>query len=209
MSLEESRRRQYLAAMDIPLWEPRTSHAAPTGTATAAIPADNTPAAPSSEERHRGGAPSVDPSMDWQALQDAVRTCTKCGLHKTRTQTVFGVGNPTASWMFIGEAPGADEDRQGEPFVGRAGQLLTKIIEAIGLRREDVYIANVLKCRPPENRDPTPAEIDACDVWFCRHVEALAPKVVVKIGWSVRYKDETEAMVDPLQSKLGLVEDAK
>jgi DNA polymerase len=115
-------------------------------------------------------------------LETAVRTCTKCALHATRTQTVFGVGSRNARWMFIGEAPGADEDRQGEPFVGRAGQLLTKIIEAIGMRREEVYIANVIKCRPPGNRDPLPGEIEACTPWLVEQVSSIQPRVIVTLG---------------------------
>ncbi|MBI3575258.1 MAG: uracil-DNA glycosylase [Gammaproteobacteria bacterium] len=162
MNLEESRRRQYLAAMDIPLWERRT----PCAVDAAAVPA----------------AASADMGADWQALQGAVRACTKCGLHKTRTQTVFGVGSPAASWMFIGEAPGADEDRQGEPFVGRAGQLLNAMLFAMGLKREEVYIANVLKCRPPGNRDPQPEEVAQCEPHLIRQIELIKPRLIVALG---------------------------
>jgi uracil-DNA glycosylase len=109
--------------------------------------------------------------------------CDRCKLHTLgRKQVVFGVGNPNADLMFVGEAPGADEDEQGEPFVGRAGQLLTKIIEAIGLKREDVYIANVIKCRPPGNRNPEPDEVDRCEPFLFRQVDAIKPKVVVALG---------------------------
>jgi len=109
--------------------------------------------------------------------------CTRCKLHTLgRRQIVFGVGNPDADLMFVGEAPGADEDVQGEPFVGRAGQLLTKIIEAIGLTREDVYIANVIKCRPPQNRNPEPDEVDTCEPFLFRQVDAIKPKVIVALG---------------------------
>jgi uracil-DNA glycosylase len=109
--------------------------------------------------------------------------CDRCKLHKLgRTQVVFGVGNPDADLMFVGEAPGADEDEQGEPFVGRAGQLLTKIIEAIGLRREDVYIANVIKCRPPGNRNPEPDEVERCEPFLFRQIDAIKPKVIVALG---------------------------
>jgi len=104
---------------------------------------------------------SPESVLDWEPLQQRVSACTRCALHATRTQTVFGVGNRHASWMFIGEAPGADEDKQGEPFVGRAGQLLNSMLGALGFNREDVYIANVLKCRPPGNRDPRPEESGA------------------------------------------------
>jgi uracil-DNA glycosylase family 4 len=109
--------------------------------------------------------------------------CSRCKLHTLgRTQVVFGVGNPEADLMFVGEAPGADEDIQGEPFVGRAGQLLTKIIEAIGLRREDVYIANVIKCRPPGNRNPEPDEVAECEPFLFRQVDTVKPKVIVALG---------------------------
>jgi DNA polymerase len=109
--------------------------------------------------------------------------CSRCKLHTLgRRQIVFGVGNPDADLMFVGEAPGADEDVKGEPFVGRAGQLLTKIIEAIGLKREDVYIANVIKCRPPQNRNPEPDEVDTCEPFLFRQIDAIKPKVVVALG---------------------------
>ena len=109
--------------------------------------------------------------------------CSRCKLHTLgRKQVVFGVGNPNADLMFVGEAPGADEDIQGEPFVGRAGQLLTKIIEAIDLRREDVYIANVIKCRPPGNRNPEPDEVEQCEPFLFRQVDIIRPKVIVALG---------------------------
>ena len=109
--------------------------------------------------------------------------CSRCKLHTLgRRQVVFGVGNPDADLMFVGEAPGADEDVQGEPFVGRAGQLLTKIIEAIDLRREDVYIANVIKCRPPQNRNPEPDEVEQCEPFLFRQVDTVKPKVIVALG---------------------------
>jgi uracil-DNA glycosylase len=109
--------------------------------------------------------------------------CRRCKLHKLgRKQVVFGVGNPDADLMFVGEAPGADEDEQGIPFVGRAGQLLTKIIEAIGLTRDDVYIANVIKCRPPQNRNPEQDEVDTCEPFLFRQIDTIKPKVIVALG---------------------------
>ena len=109
--------------------------------------------------------------------------CRRCKLHTLgRRQVVFGVGNPNADLMFVGEAPGADEDIQGEPFVGRAGQLLTKIIEAIGLKRSDVYIANVIKCRPPGNRNPEPDEVERCEPFLFRQIDMVKPKVIVALG---------------------------
>jgi uracil-DNA glycosylase family 4 len=117
------------------------------------------------------------------AVRADIGDCTRCKLHGLgRRQIVFGVGNPNADLMFVGEAPGGDEDVQGIPFVGRAGQLLTKIIEAIELRREDVYIANVIKCRPPQNRNPEPDEVDTCEPFLFRQIEIIKPKVIVALG---------------------------
>ena len=117
------------------------------------------------------------------AIRADIGDCTRCKLHTLgRKQIVFGVGNPEADLMFVGEAPGADEDEQGIPFVGRAGQLLTKIIEAINLRREDVYIANIIKCRPPQNRNPEPDEVAACEPFLFRQVDVIKPKVIVALG---------------------------
>jgi uracil-DNA glycosylase family 4 len=118
-----------------------------------------------------------------EAIREDLGPCTRCKLHALgRKQIVFGVGNPNADLMFVGEAPGADEDIQGEPFVGRAGQLLTKIIEAIGMKREDVYIANVIKCRPPGNRNPEPDEVAQCEPFLFRQIDTIKPKVIVALG---------------------------
>jgi DNA polymerase len=123
---------------------------------------------------------------DPQSLHDEMRAiaiaCDKCRLAKTRTQVVYGVGNPQADLMFIGEAPGRDEDLKGEPFVGRAGQLLTDIIKAMQLTRDDVYIANVIKCRPPENRNPEPDELEECRPFILRQIELIQPRVIVTLG---------------------------
>jgi uracil-DNA glycosylase len=115
-------------------------------------------------------------------LEAIAIVCVKCNLAKTRTQVVYGVGNPNADLMFIGEAPGRDEDEQGKPFVGRAGQLLTDIIKAMKLTRDDVYIANVIKCRPPENRNPEPEELEACRPYIRQQVEIIQPRVIVTLG---------------------------
>jgi uracil-DNA glycosylase family 4 len=128
-----------------------------------------------------------DAGADGAEALDGLRThigdCTRCKLHTMgRRQVVFGVGNPQARLMFVGEAPGADEDRLGEPFVGRAGQLLTRIIEAIDLRREDVYIANVIKCRPPGNRNPEPDEVATCGPFLAAQIDAIRPEVIVALG---------------------------
>ena len=119
---------------------------------------------------------------DWAELEQLVSGCTLCGLQESRTRTVFGVGNHNADWLVIGEAPGADEDRQGEPFVGRAGQLLTEMLFAIGLQREDVFICNILKCRPPGNRNPSPEEVDFCHAWLQRQIELIDPRLILAVG---------------------------
>jgi uracil-DNA glycosylase len=127
----------------------------------------------------------VRASDDLKIIRDDIGDCSRCKLHRLgRRQIVFGVGNPSADLMFVGEAPGADEDIQGIPFVGRAGQLLTKIIEAIGLSRDDVYIANVIKCRPPENRNPEPDEVETCEPFLFRQIDFIQPKVIVALGTS-------------------------
>lgn len=170
------RQRQYLKALGIDVWERRERlaaepatgcHPAPVATPTATIPAIAAP---------------IEPAAGWEALVATVTTCTACGLHAGRTQTVFGVGHRQAQWLFVGEAPGAEEDRQGEPFVGRAGQLLNAMLFAIGLKREEIYIANVLKCRPPNNRDPQGDEVARCEPFLLRQVELLAPKIIVAMG---------------------------
>jgi uracil-DNA glycosylase family 4 len=115
-------------------------------------------------------------------VREELGECTRCKLHRHRTQIVFGVGNPQASLVFVGEAPGADEDAQGEPFVGRAGQLLTKIIQAMGMQREDVYICNIIKCRPPNNRTPESDEILACQPFLVKQLQAIGPKFICALG---------------------------
>jgi DNA polymerase len=163
MSTRDSLRDHYLGVMGVSLWErrglPYQGSAAPTVT-----------------------EPAVAGTSDWQALEQAVRDCTRCSLHTTRTQTVFGVGNRHAEWMVIGEAPGAEEDRQGEPFVGRAGQLLNAMLKAIGLAREQVYIANILKSRPPNNRDPLPEEVAACEPFLQRQIQLIQPRIILAVG---------------------------
>ncbi|MFK5969624.1 MAG: uracil-DNA glycosylase [Candidatus Marithrix sp.] len=121
-------------------------------------------------------------SSDWKSLQKQVIACTSCELHKTRTQTVFGVGNHNADLMLIGEAPGAEEDVQGEPFVGRAGQLLNAMLYAINLTRDDIYIANVVKCRPPENRNPNNNEMASCNNFLHQQISLIKPKLIVAVG---------------------------
>lgn len=117
-----------------------------------------------------------------QQLDEMINQCQKCPLGKTRTKFVFGVGNPSADIVFVGEAPGADEDAQGEPFVGRAGKLLTETLKKIGLQREEVYICNILKCRPPNNRDPLPSEVEKCEPYLLKQLSLIKPKIIVALG---------------------------
>jgi uracil-DNA glycosylase len=152
-----------------PVFEPDWESASP---APASVPAPEPPLAP---------APAAAP-LDWDALAAAVAGCRACELAKTRTKTVFGVGNRQAQLLVIGEAPGADEDRAGEPFVGRAGQLLDRMLAAIGLTRETVYIANILKCRPPNNRNPLPAEVACCQGYLRRQIELIRPRLILSVG---------------------------
>jgi DNA polymerase len=127
-------------------------------------------------------APSTASPTTLQMIRDELGDCTRCKLHDKRTNIVYGVGNPDAPLVFVGEAPGADEDRTGEPFVGAAGQLLTKMIEAMGLGRQDVYICNILKCRPPGNRNPEPDEIEQCEPFLKKQLAAIRPRMIVALG---------------------------
>lgn len=143
------------------------------------------PAADSDVSAEPAPAPSPAtpiPTLDWGALAAAVSTCTLCALHQSRTRTVFGVGTRDADLLIIGEAPGADEDRQGEPFVGRAGKLLNAMLASIGFTREQVFIANILKCRPPNNRDPSAEETAKCSPYLERQIELIAPRAVLAVG---------------------------
>ena len=166
-------RDRYLKEIGIPVWRIR-------GASAVTAPASPEPALAIAEPAAGvGGAPDTDV---WSALQAKVRACTLCGLHRGRTQTVFGVGKRDARLFVIGEAPGADEDRQGEPFVGRAGQLLNAMLRSIGLPRAEVYIANILKCRPPNNRDPDPSESASCTPYLSQQIELVQPRVLLAVG---------------------------
>lgn len=138
------------------------------------------PAAPPAADAAPGRG--VPPGPGWEALEQAVAGCTRCGLCASRRQTVFGTGDRAARLMVVGEAPGAEEDRQGLPFVGRAGQLLNEMLRSVGFAREQVYIANVLKCRPPGNRDPEPAEAEQCLPYLRRQIELVAPQALLCVG---------------------------
>ena len=142
--------------------------------------------------------------MDWNELRQAIQTCTACDLYKTRTQGVVGVGDEKAEWLIIGEAPGADEDAQGEPFVGQAGKLLDAMLAAIGLKRgENVYIANVLKSRPPGNRNPAPEEVAACQPYLERQIQLIQPKLILALGrFAVQSLLNTEEAISRLRGRV-------
>jgi DNA polymerase len=180
----------------LPAWKLREQHqaaAAPQPTPIEAAPVDET-------------QPATSPvmQMDWAELKQAVIACQACSLAQTRTQTVFGVGDENADWLFVGEAPGAEEDRRGEPFVGAAGQLLDNMLAAIKLKRGDnVYIANVLKCRPPQNRDPHGEEVVKCDPFLKRQVELIQPRLIVAMGrFAAQSVLNTDAAISALRGKL-------
>jgi len=167
--MDGERRRQYLEAIGIDLWVARGATGAPP-VATPGTPAQCPPG-------------TAESAALWEALRAEVRACTKCALHATRTQGVLGVGPKRCDWLVIGEAPGAEEDRRGEPFVGAAGQLLDAMLRAIGLdRKTNVYIANVLKSRPPNNRDPRPEEVAACLPYLVRQIALLEPRIMLAVG---------------------------
>jgi DNA polymerase len=161
----EHQRRAYLQAMGIDVWLPRDSVD------------PETAAEPEKFPENESGS-----GMNWSELRDCVSHCTRCELSQSRTNTVFGVGNPNADWLIVGEAPGAEEDRRGEPFVGRAGKLLDEMLRAIGQGRDTVFIANILKCRPPNNRDPKAEEAAACRQYLERQIQLLQPKIILAVG---------------------------
>lgn len=170
--MDACRRNRYLEAIGVDVWVRR-----PGG------PLPELDRAHPLVERDVGPPGLGDAADTWEALRTEILGCTKCGLHKTRTQGVVGVGPQRTDWMVIGEAPGADEDRKGEPFVGRAGQLLDAMLRAIGLdRASNVYIANVLKSRPPGNRDPKPEEVAACLPYLMRQIALLQPRLMLAVG---------------------------
>lgn len=180
MSLSPEQR-EYLQALGIEVWLPRDHPLFAGGGTEQEGRAVGKPGLAPSPARP-GAAPPAPAPSSWEALQAAVAGCRRCGLHQGRTQTVFGVGKVDADWMLIGEAPGAEEDRRGEPFVGRAGKLLDSMLRAVGLSREQVFIANILKCRPPNNRDPKPDEVAACEDYLAQQIRAVQPKLILALG---------------------------
>ena len=171
---------QYLQAMAVEVWQ-----------------AKNSPRQPDSTGSH-----ALD-SYSWPELAQAVTNCTLCPLHQTRTKPVFGIGNQQAKIMLIGEAPGANEDEQGEPFVGKAGLLLTAMLQSIGLSREEVYIANILKCRPPANRNPTPAETKLCTPYLTQQIALVNPQILVAVGLvAAQFLLATDHTMSSLRNKI-------
>ncbi|BAO44738.1 uracil-DNA glycosylase [Thiolapillus brandeum] len=195
--MDSHRRQQYLDALGIVSWVRRDQVVAGNSEPVAvearppeSVPATETPGQPVS-------------SLGWEALEAAVAGCTACELHHGRKHTVFGVGDHNARLMIIGEAPGAEEDRQGEPFVGRAGQLLNALLRAIGLDRSQVFIANILKCRPPGNRNPEPDEVRACAHFLQRQVALVQPRVILAVGGVAAHNLlQTDDAVGRLRSRI-------
>jgi len=184
--LSESRRQAYLKALDIDIYSLRGTDA---DADTEAV------------------VETTTALRDWAALEAAVSVCTRCALSQTRTQTVFGVGNRRADWMIIGEAPGQEEDRRGEPFVGRAGKLLDEMLLAVGLDRGSVFIANILKCRPPNNRDPSNEEAEACRSYLDRQIELVAPKIILAVGRIAAQRLlQTDAPVGRLRGRIHTID---
>ena len=174
----DARQQAYLKAMGIDIWLPRSPAATMSDSAAVEpLPEISVPSTQADQPE-----PGNLTGLDWSTLEARVSNCSLCSLHQGRSQTVFGVGNPQADLMIIGEAPGAEEDHQGEPFVGRAGQLLNAMLRAINFERQTVYITNLLKCHPPENRDPTPAELAQCRPYLQRQIELIQPKVILVVG---------------------------
>lgn len=180
----EAQRRAYLEALGVDVWTLRGS-------------ASDEKAATTDDD-------SLQESkiVSWSELRDKVSACTLCSLHRTRTQTVFGVGSESADWMIIGEAPGAEEDRRGDPFVGRAGKLLDEMLRAVGLARDSVFITNLLKCRPPNNRDPTVDEAASCRAYLDRQIALLSPKLILVVGRiAAQHLLETDAPLGRLRGQ--------
>ena len=163
----DSIRLKYLQAMGVDVWIRRDQPQ---------------PVVVSENLTEKDGEPDVSVEQQWDDLAAEVSACQACSLSATRTQTVFGSGNRQAQWMLVGEAPGQQEDLEGKPFVGRAGLLLTEMIRALGLSREQVYITNILKCRPPGNRDPKSEEVDACSTYLQRQIKLVQPKIILAVG---------------------------
>ncbi|GAB6140795.1 hypothetical protein JCM14076_15240 [Methylosoma difficile] len=189
-------RLHYLQTMGIDVWLPRAAAVETVETPPSFVETQTQPALPPPSQ-------SFTPSTDWQTLEAEVAACTRCGLCETRTQTVFGTGSRQADWLFIGEGPGQHEDEQGKPFVGKAGTLLTEMIRAIGLDREEVFITNVIKCRPPGNRDPHTDETASCHPYLQQQIQLIQPKIIVALGRIAAQKLlQTDMPISKLRGKV-------
>lgn len=197
---DRTTRLHYLKAMGIDAWisrNPAPSEASPASEPTIPSPSTN------STDPEPQPSSALSEAEEWELLQSEVAQCRKCSLCENRTQTVFGCGNRHAEWMIIGEAPGQQEDLQGQPFVGNAGLLLTEMLRAIGLSREEVYIANILKCRPPGNRDPKPEEVSSCRNYLKRQLDLIRPKIILAVGRiAAQTLLETEEPLSRLRGKI-------
>lgn len=192
-----------------PRWRARAEGAAAADTDAATMPAPDAFADVAAAPAPSLAGALVDGAGRLRVIRDEIGDCTRCKLHSGRTNLVFGVGNPEARLMFVGEGPGADEDEQGEPFVGRAGQLLTQVIKAMGFAREEVYIANVVKCRPPGNRNPEPDEIAQCVPFLHAQIAAIRPSVIVALGkFAAQTLLQTETPISRLRGHFHRVGDA-
>jgi DNA polymerase len=188
----ETARRAYLQALEVDVWALRGS------------------AAEEISDQADNASLQESTLLNWSELRDEVVACTLCSLHKTRTQSVFGVGSESADWMIIGEAPGAEEDRRGEPFVGRAGKLLDEMLRSVGLARESVFIANMLKCRPPNNRDPAVDEAASCRAYLDRQIALIAPKLILAVGRiAAQHLLETDAPLGRLRGQKHYLNDGQ
>ncbi|MGR9086690.1 MAG: uracil-DNA glycosylase [Gammaproteobacteria bacterium] len=203
--MDDATRLHYLEAMGIDVWRSRLP-AAPQETSTAeAVSASDDSAAMTPEQRTEHSSSEKEA---WRRLESEVSQCRKCGLCESRSQTVFGSGCRQTDWMLIGEAPGQQEDLQGLPFVGKAGMLLTEMLRAMGLARDEVFITNILKCRPPGNRDPKPEEAASCREYLDRQIALVRPKIILAVGRiSAQTLLETDAPLSRLRGKVHLLND--
>ena len=201
-----AKQKQYLQAMGIQSWIARNQPEKMTSPALECcelVAVNELECTDHTAALHSNAAPTHLSQYDLNTLASCVASCTACGLHKTRTQTVFGVGNPHADLLIVGEAPGANEDRLGQPFVGRAGHLLDAMLKAIGFDRQQVYIANILKCRPPQNRDPSPEEVAQCTPFLTRQIELIQPKLILAVGRiAAHYLLKTTSSLTSLRGRL-------
>ncbi|NKB46773.1 MAG: uracil-DNA glycosylase [Legionellales bacterium] len=207
--MEQKQHHYYLAQLGVSVWQPRETDTALEGESTVAVMEQTPELAPSptscaDQLPPNQASADLDSSMpDWEALSQQVANCQRCPLSQSRTRPVFGVGHRHADLMIVGEAPGYHEDQQGEPFVGRAGQLLNAMLASIGLQREQIYIANILKCRPPNNRDPQSMEVAQCTPYLNRQIQLLQPKLLLTVGrFAAHFLLDTKQSLSRLRNQI-------